>query len=93
MVVRPFSTGPHQVLAAYSEIRNYRPQRGCMVKITFSAALPSSPLTPTDARVWLMAFHALLDETHKVIADLKEQAQQAEPAKKRPAKRSTKRSK
>jgi hypothetical protein len=69
-------------MSIYSEITLPRPNRGCIVKITFSAALISAPLGLQDAQIWENAMSAILAETRTVVAEMKAAAKAAPPKKK-----------
>jgi hypothetical protein len=54
-----------------AEISRPKPRRGCVVNVTFSAALLSAPLTLQDAQTWQTALSAVLAEARSVVAEFK----------------------
>lgn len=58
-------------MAIFAEINLPRPNRGCIVKITFSAALSTAPMGLQDAQIWENALSAMISEARSVVAEMK----------------------
>ena len=73
----PFKGCEHEALVIRSEVRLYKPKRGCKVSITFPAASLQAPLRLLDAQTWNAAMTAIIDETRAVQAEMKNSASNA----------------
>jgi hypothetical protein len=80
--VNPF-TGKHAALMIRAEIDAYRPGKGAEVRVAFSGTSMADPLRLLDAQTWNEALAALIVETRKIVAELKEAAATTKTKKRR----------
>lgn len=53
------------------EINLPRPNRGCIVKVIFSAALTTASLTLQDTQAWQNALSGITDEARAIVSEMK----------------------
>lgn len=89
LTVHPFAgQGDLGSLFIRAQIGNYRPNRGCETKVTFSGVITMTPLSLAQAQTWTSAMQVLTQEAWKIVSQLKERAKQANEKPKKKAKKS-----
>jgi hypothetical protein len=83
LTARPFTTGANASLVIKAEIAAHKPGKGSEVRITFGGTSLASPLRLLDAQAWNEGMTAIINETRKVVADMKAEATKGDSKKKR----------
>ena len=77
LTVHPFKGTKNQAMVIRSEVGLYKPNRGCEVRITFSAASLQNRLRLLDGQTWREAMGAIIADTRAVQAKMKTKANKA----------------
>lgn len=74
LVARPFTTGANAALQIKAEIGKPKDGRASEVRISFPGTSLGTPLRLLDAQAWCEGLSAIVAQTRKVLADMKDEA-------------------
>lgn len=74
LMANPFATGANAALQIKAEIGKPKEGRASEVRITFPGTSLGQPLRLLDAQAWGEGLSAIVAQTRKVLADMKEEA-------------------